>query len=302
MKKSWDAPRLLSFVFRLAFLMPLLLPFRSCLAFGKTSSNLQVIRSGSFFPRTLRAGASNQGSIRMSSSEKVKASRGDSIGGDGITLIPEDEEYTNVVVWNHGLGDTAMGWYSAMPAFGLTKTKFILPTAPTRPITLNMGMAMPGWSDIRGLDKEDDEDEPGFEESRARIESIVRSEVDKGISPSKIVVGGFSQGGALALYYSLQNTHGIAGCVGFSSWLPLSAKFPAAVSDAARGGLKILQCHGDADEVVRTAWGKLSHEKIKGELGFADAAWEEYPGMAHSACDEELQRCAEFLKGLFGQS
>mmetsp|Transcript_2098 Transcript_2098/g.2715 ORF Transcript_2098/g.2715 Transcript_2098/m.2715 type:complete len:288 (-) Transcript_2098:348-1211(-) len=235
--------------------------------------------------------------IRMASStpEQLKGVRGDSVGGDGIVLMPENEEYTKVIIWNHGLGDTAMGWYTSMPAFKLTGTKFILPTAPTRPITLNMGMPMPGWSDIKGLTKDDEEDEAGFNDSMARIESIVSSEIGKGISPSNIVVGGFSQGGALALYYALQNTHNIAGAVGFSSWLPLQAKFPEALTEAGRS-LKILQCHGTADDVVQTRWGLESNEKLK-EFGL-DAQWETYEGMGHSACEEELEKASEFLKSI----
>jgi phospholipase/carboxylesterase len=87
-----------------------------------------------------------------------------------------------------------------VPEFKVSKTKFILPTAKSRPISLNRGMRMPGWSDIYGLDADSREDLAGFEESRDRINRIVEAEVARGIAPARIVLGGFSQGGALALH------------------------------------------------------------------------------------------------------
>ena len=76
---------------------------------------------------------------------------GDGAGGEGIVLVPEDGAYDHVVIMMHGLGDTASGWAPAMPALGLPRVKYVLPTAPTRPIALNGGMAMPGWFDLYGL-------------------------------------------------------------------------------------------------------------------------------------------------------
>ena len=87
-----------------------------------------------------------------------------------------------------------------MSEFTIPKTKYILPTAPSRPISLNRGMGMPGWSDIFGLDESTEEDKSGFEESRARIDKIIESELGNGIPSRRIVVAGFSQGGALALH------------------------------------------------------------------------------------------------------
>ena len=92
-----------------------------------------------------------------------------------------------------GLGDTADGWASLMPQLGLENTKFILPTAPARPISLNGGSPMPGWSDIYGLDDKSPEDRDGFDLSVERINKLIQVEVDQGIDTEKIVVGGFSQ-------------------------------------------------------------------------------------------------------------
>lgn len=96
------------------------------------------------------------------------------------------------------------------------------------------------WSDIYGLDDRSNEDRAGFDESKNRIDRIVQTEVDKGIEPKRIVIAGFSQGGALAFHTALRSPHAIGGCIGLSTWLPFSADYPAALSPAATG-IKILQ-------------------------------------------------------------
>ena len=120
-------------------------------------------------------------------------------------------------------------------------TKFILPTAPNRPISLNGGMSMPGWSDIMGLDADSAEDAAGFNESAERIKALIQKEVEGGIPTKSILLGGFSQGGALALHTSLRYPSPLAGCVALSSWLPLRKDYPAALSPAAAAGLPVFQ-------------------------------------------------------------
>lgn len=181
-----------------------------------------------------------QSQRHFSTKATMQTIRSDSLGGRGITFIPNSGVYKNVLVWMHGLGDTADGWASLMPSFGLKDTKFILPTANTRPISLNGGMKMPGWSDIYGLDIQSPEDEKGFVDSALRIDEIVQTEVDKGISSHNIIIGGFSQGGALALHVSLRSKHTLGGCIALSTWLPLRDDYPTQLS-AAAAELKILQ-------------------------------------------------------------
>jgi predicted esterase len=112
----------------------------------------------------------------------------DGVVGKGIVHEPRSGDYRNVVIWMHGLGDTADGWASLMPELGLEHTKFILPTAPKRPISLKDGAEMNGWSDIYSLSSSDREDEIGFIESRERIHGIVKAEIDAGIEPSKVAL------------------------------------------------------------------------------------------------------------------
>ena len=108
----------------------------------------------------------------------------------------------------------------------MNQTKFILPTADARPISLNGGMSMNGWSDIYGLDAAAKEDENGFKQSGDRVNRIIQTEVDGGVDPAKIIVGGFSQGGAVALHVALRSQFALGGCVALSTWLPLRADYP----------------------------------------------------------------------------
>eukprot|EP01033_Poteriospumella_lacustris_P008686 gene8685-6247_t len=102
------------------------------------------------------------------------------MGGRGVTFTPTSGTYSNVVVWMHGLGDTADGWASMMPSLGIRDTKFIVPTAKSRPITINMGMPMPGWFDIYDLDEDSPEDADGFADTSKRINAFIQAEIDKG--------------------------------------------------------------------------------------------------------------------------
>ena len=111
-----------------------------------------------------------------------------------MVLLPKSGTYSKVVLWFHGLGDSADGWAGLMPELSVADAKFILPSATERPISINGGYEMPGWSDIFGLDMEADEDSKGFEESTARVNALITVELDKGIPSNKILLGGFSQG------------------------------------------------------------------------------------------------------------
>lgn len=177
-------------------------------------------------------------------------------------LVPSSGSYENVVFFFHGLGDTADGWARAMPDLALENTKFILPTAPSRPISLNGGYSMPGWSDIFGLDESAKEDRKGFDESSERINSLIQMELDKNINPSKIVLAGFSQGGALALHTALRSQHTLGGCIGLSTWLPFNGDYPSALSPSSTN-LPIFQAHGTSDAVVRYQWGQNTHNMLK---------------------------------------
>lgn len=227
----------------------------------------------------------------------LKSVRNDGIGGRGVTFTPSTGTYKNVVIWMHGLGDTADGWASLMPSLGLSETKFVVPTATNRAISINGGMAMPAWFDIYGLDERAAEDRKGFEESKARIDRIIQTEVDQGIEPQRIVVAGFSQGGAVALHTSLRSTHALGGCIALSTWLPLRDDYPAALSPTAQN-LKILQVHGNEDMVVSYPWGEHSHKALS-KIVSVPPKFVTIDGMGHSSDPDEIKEVKSFLSSIF---
>lgn len=226
-------------------------------------------------------------------------------GLTGITMLPENGEYSRVLIFCHGLGDTADGWATMMHLFGNTDTKYILPTAPTRAISMNHGMRMPGWSDVFGLTPDDLEDEQGFNATKHRILRLVHEETHgpKRIPISSIALGGFSQGGAVALYTSLTSHLPFACVIALSTWLPFLPKFPS-ISSPTSKKLKILQVHGDADQVVRLNWGRLSHAAILQTVsspveGFAPRLVV-IRALAHHSNDEEVDQVRGFLRRVWG--
>lgn len=122
-----------------------------------------------------------------------------------------------------------------------------------------------GWFDIYDLDEDSPEDADGFADSSKRINAFIQAEIDKGIAPNRIVLAGFSQGGAVALHVSLRSEHALGGCIALSTWLPFRSQYPDVLSSAATN-LPVLQVHGDEDQVVSYPWGKGSHDVMKGFL------------------------------------
>ncbi|CAJ2504563.1 Uu.00g119570.m01.CDS01 [Anthostomella pinea] len=218
-------------------------------------------------------------------------------------LFPAAAKHTATVIFVHGLGDTGHGWASAVENWRrrqrLDEVKFILPHAPRLPITAAGGMAMPGWFDIAALngrieDIRAHQDENGILQTRDYFNGLIQAEIDSGIPANRIVLGGFSQGGAMSLFTGLTAKVKLAGIIGLSSWLPLDAKFPNFLKeDDQNHDTPILMCHGAVDPVVPTAFGKESYEMLKSQ-GFK-VTMKMYPGMAHSACLEELDEVESFL-------
>ncbi|KAG2499161.1 hypothetical protein HYH03_002742 [Edaphochlamys debaryana] len=194
----------------------------------------------------------------------------------------------------HGLGDTGDGWADIgyMYKESLPNTKFIFPHAPRRPITINFGMSMPGWYDIASLDEVDrSEDKEGLVESKRYIEELIQKEVASGIPTSKVVVGGFSQGGAVALMMLRSNVQ-LGAVVGLSCYVPLHTEQP--VFSEANAKTPIFMGHGDADQTVAFSFGQKSYKLLQ-SLG-ANVEFQPYMGMAHSACQREFDDVLEFVK------
>uniref|UniRef100_A0A8U7N3E7 palmitoyl-protein hydrolase n=1 Tax=Corvus moneduloides TaxID=1196302 RepID=A0A8U7N3E7_CORMO len=144
---------------------------------------------------------------------------------DAVTVSGAERE-TAAVIFLHGLGDTGHSWADALSSIRLPYVKYICPHAPRIPVTLNMKMVMPSWFDLMGLTPDAPEDEAGIKKAAENIKAIIEHEMKNGIPPNRIILGGFSQGGALSLYTALTCQHQLAGIVALSCWLPLHKAFP----------------------------------------------------------------------------
>lgn len=197
------------------------------------------------------------------------------------------------VIWLHGLGADGHDFEPIVPELRLPdrlRVRFVFPHAPMRPVTINAGMRMRAWYDIAQLGP-GPEDEAGIRASQAEIEKLLAREVERGIRAGRIVLAGFSQGGALALHTALRHTEPLAGVVALSTWLPLAARLPAERS-AANAAVPIFMAHGTQDPMVPPALARASCAALE-RLGYA-VEWHEYP-VPHSVCGEEIADIAAFL-------
>jgi predicted esterase len=214
-----------------------------------------------------------------------------------ITIAPGDgASHTATVVGPlHGLGDTNMGWTDVANHLHMRMPhiKFILPNAPTSPVTLNGGMKMPSWYDIVSLDaNRADQECDGIEASRKEITSLIYEEVEAGVPLDRIAVAGFSQGGALALYAGLQLPKPLAGVVVMSGYLANANAFKLSPAAAAT---PVAHFHGAIDPTVRVHWARESAEKLRA-LGLREYDLKEYPDLGHSANLEEVNDVEAWLR------
>ncbi|MEO7755180.1 MAG: dienelactone hydrolase family protein, partial [Dokdonella sp.] len=152
------------------------------------------------------------------------------------------------------------------------------------PITINNGMSMRAWYDIRGMAIADKQDEVGIRTSIAQVDELIAREAGRGIPAERVLLAGFSQGGAIALTAGVRHASKLAGIVALSTYLPLEAT-TAAERSSANAGLPIFFGHGSSDPVVPQALGTASRDALK-QLGYA-VEWHSYP-MAHQVCAEEI--------------
>ncbi|XP_064137530.1 acyl-protein thioesterase 2 isoform X1 [Loxodonta africana] len=215
---------------------------------------------------------------------------------DAATVSGAERE-TAAVIFLHGLGDTGHSWADALSTIRLPHVKYICPHAPRIPVTLNMKMVMPSWFDLMGLSPDAPEDEAGIKKAAENIKALIEHEMKNGIPANRIVLGGFSQGGALSLYTALTCPHPLAGIVALSCWLPLHRAFPQAANGSAKD-LAILQCHGELDPMVPVRFGALTAEKLRSVVTPARVQFKTYPGVMHSSCPQEMAAVKEFLEKL----
>lgn len=196
------------------------------------------------------------------------------------------------LIFLHGLGDTGKGWEGAIKylASTLPHFRFVLPTAPTRPVTLNNHFSMPAWYDLYSLSPLNHTvDEAGIAQSQNKITELVQKERQSG---KRVFVGGFSQGAVIALQVGLQCTE-VSGIVALSGYYAL----PDAI--VKNQEVPILMCHGTADAIVQYAWGQKSANALKEKN--LNVQFKSYPGMAHESSIEELDDLSRFLQELLKQ-
>ncbi|NXY89479.1 LYPA1 thioesterase, partial [Alcedo cyanopectus] len=210
-------------------------------------------------------------------------------------IVPAARKATAAVIFLHGLGDTGHGWSEALAGIKSPHVKYICPHAPVMPVSLNMNMAMPSWFDIIGLSPDSQEDEAGIKQAAENVKALIDQEVKNGIPSNRIILGGFSQGGALSLYTALTTHQKLAGVVALSCWLPLRASFPQGPISGVNKEIAVLQCHGDCDPLVPLMFGSLTVEKLKSMVNPANVTFRTYSGMMHSSCIEEMMDIKQFI-------
>jgi len=201
---------------------------------------------------------------------------------------------THSVIWLHGLGADGNDFVPIVPALvraDWPPLRFVFPHAPVRPITINAGMRMRGWYDIAGFDLGQKQDEVGIRQSIGQVESLVAREAERGVPAGRVVLAGFSQGGAIALAGGLRHRERLGGIVALSTYLPI-VEIVAAERHAANAQTPIFMAHGTFDPVVPLMLGELSRQRL---LGFGHPLeWHSYP-MAHQVCPQEISDLAGWL-------
>jgi phospholipase/carboxylesterase len=198
------------------------------------------------------------------------------------------------VLLMHGLGADGHDFESLVPELRLPvspSVRWVFPHAPVRPVTINGGVRMRAWYDIVALDRSAPEDEAGIRSSAEALFALVRRERERGIDAGRIVLAGFSQGGAMALFTALRWPERLGGVVALSCYLPLAATLPAEAHPA-NAAVPVFMAHGTFDPLVPPALGESSRDFLRSRGH--DVEWHTYP-MPHSVCADEVQDLRDWL-------
>ena len=194
----------------------------------------------------------------------------------------------------HGLGADARDFYGIPPELGLPaelNVRYVFPNAPRMPVTINQGWVMPAWYDVRGFGPRD-QDETGIRASAERIGRLISREVERGVPERRIVLAGFSQGGAMALFTGLRHPAALAGVMCLSGYMVLHETLEAEASEANRG-VPVFQGHGTEDPMVGSGAGAGDAGPVDRPAGY-QVDYREYP-MAHTVCTEEVRDIGAWL-------
>jgi phospholipase/carboxylesterase len=198
------------------------------------------------------------------------------------------------VIWLHGLGADGHDFAPIIPelvARDWPALRFVFPHAPVRPVTINNGMAMRAWYDIKGTDIASRQDEAGVRESIGHLDALIARESDRGVPAERVFLAGFSQGGAIVLAGGVRHARRLGGVIALSTYLPI-AETTAAERSAANAQLPIFMAHGSHDAVVPQVLGTRSRDVLTG-LGYT-VDWHTYP-MAHQVNPDEIADLRQWL-------
>ncbi len=201
---------------------------------------------------------------------------------------------TAAIIWLHGLGADGHDFEPLIPQLGVVDelgVRVILPHAPHMPVTINNGMVMPAWYDIRGNDFRQAQDEQGIRASASRLEALIARETARGIAPGRIILAGFSQGGAIALYTGLRHAERLGGILALSTYLPMAERLAGEAAPANRD-VPVMMAHGTADPVVPLLLAEQSRALL--EAHGNPVEWHSYP-MQHSVSPQEIADIRQWL-------
>lgn len=215
---------------------------------------------------------------------------------DAVIINPPQPADASII-WLHGLGADGHDFKPIVPHLGVNNTqhiRFVFPHAPAIPVTINGGYVMRAWYDVLDVDLRRRADEQGVRSSEQVLCSVISAELDKGIGPDRIVVAGFSQGGAIALHTGLRYPTSLAGILALSTYLPLpeTAAYERAPANAS---VPIFMAHGRHDPVIPLQAGEDSRALLN-SLGYA-VEWHSYP-MPHAVCPEEIVDIAVWISAV----
>ncbi len=203
------------------------------------------------------------------------------------------------IIWLHGLGADGNDFAPIVPQLlrpHWPALRFVFPHAPVRPVTINGGMRMRAWYDIRNLALDQRADEQGVRESITEVDALIARELERGVPPSRVILAGFSQGGAIVLAAALRREQAVAGVMALSTYLPLATQSAAEATDAGRK-TPVFMAHGSFDPVVVHDLGARSRDALIA-LGVT-VDWHVYP-MQHAVCPDELRDIGQWLDQRFG--
>ena len=215
-----------------------------------------------------------------------------------IERVSNDSAEVNAsIIWLHGLGADGGDFAPIVPQLGLPAAyavRFVFPSAPSIAVTINQGMVMPAWYDILELGDNRRLDETGLRASAGKVQALMRQEIDRGVPSERILLAGFSQGGAVCLEAGLSFQYRIGGIIALSTYFPTAASVDV---HPAQIGLPVLVCHGSMDPMLNESLARDAVESLR-RLGMVPE-YHAYP-MVHQVCPQEIEQIGQWIRAGLG--